>query len=467
MMRLLKLFLVLCPLLAWAQVKPSEAQLEWQAMEMNMFCHFGPNTFTGNEWGNGKEAESVFNPTELDCRQWVATAKKAGFKGIIITAKHHDGFCLWPSQQSKHTVRESPCTKDILKELSEACAEAGLKFGVYVSPWDRNAPTYGTPKYNKVFLKTLEEVHTQYGDVFEQWFDGACGEGPNGKRQEYDWEAFNNQVLSLHPKAIIFSDLGPGCRWMGNESGVCGRTCWSTMNLEDAQGNRFQPGTGVPAQSILNTGEADGKWWVPAETDVSIRPGWFWRESEHPKSLQQLLSIYYTSVGRNSLLLLNVPPDTRGLIDKEDSIRLMEFRAALDTIFAHDVAQDSLRLINRLKRKSDPFHPNEVLFFKKDVRFNRIVLQENIEDGQNIAHFKVSVKKRGSDQWTTIAEETTMGYKRILLVPQQSGVTHLSVMVTDSKGRCKIKYVGLFQDDIFDATQLLEESVHRTTDGLE
>lgn len=465
-MRKLKLLLALCPIMAWAQVKPSEAQLEWQSMEMNMFCHFGPNTFTGNEWGNGQEAESVFNPTELDCRQWAATARKAGFKGIIITAKHHDGFCLWPSSQSTHTVRESPCGKDILKELSEACSEEGLKFGVYVSPWDRNAPTYGSSEYNQVFMKTLEEVHTQYGDVFEQWFDGACGEGPNGKRQVYDWDAFNRQVLSIHPNAIIFSDLGPGCRWMGNESGVCGRTCWSTMNLEDAEGNRYQPGTGVPSQSILNTGEADGKYWVPAETDVSIRPGWFWRKSEHPKSLQQLLSIYYTSVGRNSLLLLNVPPDTRGLIDAEDSVRLMEFRAALDTIFAHDIVLEAQHLKLRLKMKSDPRHPSENLIFNKPVQFNRIVLQENIQNGQNISQFKVMVKRAGNDDWITIAEETTMGYKRILLVPQQRHVKQISVQVTDSRGECSIKRLSLYQDDIFDASQLLEEHVHRTTDGL-
>ena len=210
---------------------PTEAQMEWQRMETNMFCHFGPNTFTGEEWGNGREDEDLFYPEELDCRQWVAVAKSAGMKCIIITAKHHDGFCLWPSKESNHTVRESRWQRgsgDVLRELSEACREGGLKFGVYVSPWDRNAPNYGTAEYNQTFARTLKEVLGGYGEVFEQWFDGANGERPNGRKQEYDWALFNSTVGELQPQAVVFSDVGPGCRWIGNEQGEAGRTCWST-----------------------------------------------------------------------------------------------------------------------------------------------------------------------------------------------------------------------------------------------
>ncbi len=250
---------------------PSENQLRWHELEYYMFVHFGPNTFTGQEWGSGEEQPDVFNPAALDCRQWAATARLAGMKGIIITAKHHDGFCLWPSRYSTHTVRESAWQNgkgDVLKELSSACREYGLKFGVYLSPWDRNHPAYGTPGYNQVFAHMLEEVLTGYGDVFEQWFDGANGEGPNGKKQEYNWPLFFETVKKLQPEAVIFSDGGPGCRWAGNEKGYAGETNWCTLNA-----NRVFPG--YPNFEELTTGHEDGTHWVPAECDVSIRPGWF------------------------------------------------------------------------------------------------------------------------------------------------------------------------------------------------
>lgn len=470
-------------------VIPSPAQIKWQEMEMNMFCHFGPNTFTGEEWGNGMEREDLFNPTQLDCNQWVAVAKAAGMKGIIITAKHHDGFCLWPSKESNHTVRESSWRNgqgDVLRELSEACKKGGLKFGVYVSPWDRNAPTYGTPEYNDVFVRTLQEVHSQYGDVFEQWFDGACGEGPNGKKQVYDFYRFNRAVLDIHPNSVIFSDVGPGCRWMGNESGVMGRTSWSMMNIWNPEGAPYEPGTGVPSQEILNTGEPFGKTWVPAETDVSIRPGWFYRDSEHPKSLQQLLSIYYTSVGRNSLLLLNVPPDKRGLIAEEDSIRLVEFRAALDSIFLNDLSRWArIRTstgrsfnINRWKKGEKtslllPVPPQNqpiriTIRLQKPTSFNRLMLQEDISRGQLVSHCNVWVKSKGEKNFHPVAEATTIGYKRILLIDQQTDVVEV-MLELESLYDCyciALSNFALFQDNIFDASNLLEKTVGRTTDVL-
>ncbi len=220
-----------------------------------MFCHFGPNTFTGAEWGSGQEAEEVFAPTAMDCSQWVDVAEQAGMGGIILTAKHHDGFCLWPSKYSSHTVRPD---HDVLRTFVDAC-RGRVKAGVYISPWDRNHPTYGTDAYNDVFVNTLKEVHADYGPFFEQWFDGACGEGPNGKKQHYDWPRFMQTMHDLNPQAIIFSDIGPGCRWVGNEQGHCGDPCWSTLNTEGAT-----PSDNKPQPSELETGHQNGTHWIPA-----------------------------------------------------------------------------------------------------------------------------------------------------------------------------------------------------------
>ena len=415
---------------------PTPEQIAWQDMELNMFCHFGPNTFSGLEWGEGTEAEDLFNPTDLDCDQWVRTAKAAGFKGIIITAKHHDGFCLWPSPVSKHTVRKSSWRDgkgDVLKELSEACAREGIKFGVYISPWDRHDPTYGTPAYNDVFVQTLESVlGGTYGPVFEQWFDGANGEGPNGKKQDYDWPLFNGTVYKNQPHAVIFSDVGPGCRWVGNEEGRAGRTNWATLNTEG-----FTPGKGGPSEKSLNEGDCMGSEWVPAETDVSIRPGWFWRESENDqvKSVNQLLKIYYESVGRNSLLLLNVPPDTRGRLHEVDSTRLMEFRSALDQIFCENLALEQKHKGRSWTVKVNPEKP-----------FNRVVLCEDIAKGQRVVSFMVEALT--SDGWQPLAEESTIGHKRILLVPETSA-SEVRVTVTDALAKPLLGKIGLYYDPIY------------------
>ena len=417
---------------------PTPEQIEWQDMELNMFCHFGPNTFTGLEWGEGTEAEDLFNPTDLDCRQWARTAKAAGFKGIIITGKHHDGFCLWPNPVSKHTVRESSWRGgkgDVLKELSEACAEEGIKFGIYISPWDRHDPTYGTDAYNEVFRQTLESALSGYGPVFEQWFDGACGEGPNGKRQVYDWELFHNEVFKWQPHAIVFSNVGPGCRWVGNENGHAGRTSWSTFSpAKNSASHEQLPGD---YETYLNQGDPDGEAWIPSEADVSIRPGWFWKASENilVKSVNELLSIYYKSVGRNSLLLLNVPPDTRGHIHEVDSIRLMEFREALDQIFADNLALGQSREGNTWTVK-----------VQADKPFNRVVLQEDIAKGQRISGFTVEVQT--ADGWAPLAQETTVGRKRILLVPA-TRCENLRVRVTDALAKPLLKDIGLYYDSIY------------------
>lgn len=445
---------------------PSDAQLKWQKMETNMFIHFGPNTFTSAEWGDGTESADVFAPSDLDCRQWASTAKAAGMKGIIITAKHHDGFCLWPNPVSGHTVAQSSWRDgkgDVLKELSEACREYGLEFGVYVSPWDRNDPHYGTDEYNDVFRRTLEDVLGRYGEVFEQWFDGACGEGPNGKVQVYDWNLFNNTVYKMQPDAVIFSDIGPGCRWVGNEYGSAGSTCWGTINVSWlSQGGNIDRG-------ILNSGEMNGEKWVPAETDVSIRPGWFWRESENSrlKSLGDLMKIYYESVGRNSLLLLNVPPDTRGHIYEADSLRLMAFRAALDYVLSVDYAEGAMISASDVRGDSEMFSPANLLDedydsywavddgimtpyvtleFDSPRTFNRVMLQEYIPLGQRVYSFTVEAMSEDG-QWTEIARETTIGYKRIVLVPQTTAVA-LRVNITGSLACPVLNRLALYQDNI-------------------
>ena len=415
---------------------PTDAQLAWQRMEINMLCHFGPNTFTGAEWGNGEENEELFAPTALDCRQWADVARQAGMGGIILTAKHHDGFCLWPSAQSNHTVAQSNWLDgkgDVLRQFVDACREGGVKPGVYISPWDRNHPAYGTEEYNTVFANTLQEVHKTYGPLFEQWFDGACGEGSNGKKQHYDWPRFMQAMHDLNPQCVIFSDIGPGCRWVGNEEGHTGDPCWSTLNTEGAT-----PSENKPAPAELETGHPlstlhsplSTLHWIPAEVDVSIRPGWFWHADEHPKSVDELMEIYYNSVGRNGLLLLNVPPDTTGRIAAEDSAVLMAFRAERDRIFSNDLAQESSthakhRLGYGASHVLDTaYHTfwaaadtqaSLTLTFDSPAAFDIIMLQEYIPLGQRVT----AVSLLYSDDGVTYNHRidtlcTTVGYKRLV-----------------------------------------------------
>ena len=442
---------------------PSEAQLEWQKMEYNMFVHFGPNTFSGAEWGDGTEAEDIFCPTDLDCRQWARIARDAGMKGIILTAKHHDGFCLWPSSTSTHTVAQSSWRggqADVLAELSAACREYGLKFGVYVSPWDRNHPAYGTPKYNKVFATALEEVHSNYGEVFEQWFDGACGEGPSGKKQEYDWPLFHSVVRRLSPKAIMFSDVGPGCRWMGNERGIAGETNWSRLDTEG-----FCPGAGAPPADTLQRGNVHGAHWIPAEVDVSIRPGWFWKESENSavKSVEQLADIWFSSVGRNALLLLNVPPDKRGRICEVDSLRLMEFRDWREAVFGLDLADGAVVKVRRVGDMAGVVcKPLCVELDLPEMRtFDVIELRENISRGQRISSFVIQIPEHDAG-WKTIAEGTTIGYKRLLRIPE-CRTRRIRVVITGSYARPLIDGVSLYHSPVSQSVDIQRDAEMTTS----
>lgn len=439
---------------------PNKNQYAWQQMEYYMFIHFGPNTFTDKEWGHGDEDPKVFNPKKLDARQWARTAKNAGMKAIIITAKHHDGFCLWPSKFSTHTVRESAWKDgkgDVLKELSAACKEYGLKFGVYLSPWDRNHPEYGTPKYNDVFANTLNEVLSNYGSVFEQWFDGANG---GDKKQAYDWPKFYNVVRKNQPQAVIFSDIGPDIRWMGNERGVAGETNWSTLNTDG-----FGVGAEAPESKVLNTGDENGKYWIPAEVDVSIRPGWFYSANtdNQVKTLDQLESIYNTSVGRNSNLLLNVPVNRDGLIHPTDSTRLMEFKKYLDAAYKTDLARSKKVSVSNVRGKDKKFTgqnltdgnnetywttddqvKNAVITIDlgKETELNRIILEEFIKLGQRVKSF--SVEYLEGSEFKTLDTQTTIGRKRILVFPTVK-TTKIRVNILDANACPVLSSVQLYK----------------------
>jgi alpha-L-fucosidase len=412
---------------------PGERQLAWHQMKYYAFIHFGPNTFTDVEWGHGTEDPKVFLPTQLDCRQWARTIRDAGMEGVVITAKHHDGFCLWPSQYSTHTVRESYWRNgqgDLLKELSEACREYGIKFGVYVSPWDRNHPKYGTPEYNDVYKKTLEEVLTQYGEVFEVWFDGANGEGPNGKKQTYDFPGFAEVVRKHQPMAVIFSDGGPDIRWVGNEAGYAAETNWCTVKKD-----YFYPG--IPdVYDQLQTGHEDGGVWCPTEVNTSIRPGWFYHPAEDTavKPLSRLIDNYYHSVGMNGNFLLNLPVDRRGLVHENDARRLMELKAYLDAAFAVNYARGAKATASSVRRKKyaaqkavdkspdtywaaadeakDAFLE---LDLNKPATFNAVLIQEYIALGQRIKSFRIEAWEGGT--WREIGKGATVGNRRIVRVP--------------------------------------------------
>ena len=405
-----------------SRLVPTPQQLAWQQMEFTCFLHFGINTFTGREWGDGKEDPAIFNPTELDCEQWVRALKEGGFKMAIITAKHHDGFCLWPTRTTKHSVASSPWKNgkgDVVQELRKACDKYGLKFGVYLSPWDRNAECYGQGEaYNKFFIEQLTELLTNYGEVHEVWFDGANGEGPNGKKQEYDWDAILKTIRRLQPKAVT-AIMGDDVRWVGNEGGLGRTTEWSATALMP---NSY-PGSdevykrlGINAMSKdLGSRELVSKasdlFWYPSEVDVSIRPGWFYHAEEDGKvkSLKHLSDIYFQSVRYNSVLLLNIPPDRRGLIHEADIKRLKEFADYRQQTFADN------RVKNGRKYWSTTSGGEAVYALKSKSEINLVMLQEDITKGQRVEAF--TVEALTDNGWKEVGKGTTIGYKRMLRFP--------------------------------------------------
>ena len=384
---------------------PSLAQLRWQREELAIFVHFTVNTFTGREWGDGSESPSIFAPSALDARSWARAARSAGARAMILTAKHHDGFCLWPTRTTDHSVRASPWrggAGDVVREFVDACRAERLAAGLYLSPWDRHEPSYGdTPRYNDLYDAQLRELLTDYGPIGEVWFDGANGEGPNGKRQAYDWPRIHRTVRELQPDAVIFSDAGPDVRWIGNEQGVAGETCWSTMDPAAVP----YPGYDAPGvREILQRGDPHGSVWRPGETDVSIRPGWFWHaeEDERVRSAENLLDLYFTSVGRNSKLLLNVPPTRAGTLHPTDVMRLEELGARLGALRDVDLAAGA-----RIRRRGRTVD----LTLPRVTTFNVISLQEDIRRGQAVERYRVEAETAGG--WTSIARGTTIGYRKL------------------------------------------------------
>lgn len=417
---------------AYSGPLPSEAQVRWQAMETNAFVHFGPNTFTNREWGYGDVDPMVFNPTQLDVDQWMETFKQAGIKGVILTCKHHDGFCLWPTRQTDYSIRRSAFRNgegDLVREVSDACRRHGLKFGIYLSPWDRHQASYGTAEYVDYYYKQLEELLTGYGEIFEVWLDGANGGdgyygGANEKRKidrrtYYHFDRIYELIHRLQPQAIIFSDGGPGCRWVGNEEGHAATTNWSLL-----RGKEVYPGYNKPEE--LPSGHIDGDQWTAAECDVSIRPGWFYHTEEDTlvKSPRQLADIYYQSVGRNALMLLNFPVDRRGRVHPTDSANAVAFRQLIDSELGHDLLSQA-----KIRRQADG---SLEVSLRRRVSMNRLILQEDIRQGQRVKTF--SVEYRAEKKWLPLPadeETTTIGYKRILKFPAIT-TDKLRIRITDS-----------------------------------
>jgi alpha-L-fucosidase len=422
------------------RARPSPQQLAWQQNELSLLLHFGMNTFTDREWGDGTEDPVLFNPPSLDTRQWAATAKAAGFRTLILTAKHHDGFCLWPSRVTRHSVAASPWRHgqgDLVRELADACRAEGLGFGIYLSPWDRNAPSYGdSDRYNDFYCEQLTELLARYGRITEVWFDDANGEGRDGRRPVYDWPRIQGVVRQHQPEALIFSDAGPDLRRVGNERGEAGEPNWSGVD----PGVVPYPGAeGAAITDMLQHGDPDGPVWRPAEADVSIRPGWFWHPAEDSKvrTAGELMDLYFSSVGRNAGLLLNVPPTREGRLHEVDVRRLTEFANRRERLFERDLTVGAARTAS---------HDGRTLGLRlpRAVEFDVVLAQEDIRHGQNVSAHHVEVRWQG--QWRTVAEGTTIGWKRLHRVPP-TPVTEIRLVIEAAIDQPRISRLTLHNSE--------------------
>ncbi|MDL2303187.1 MULTISPECIES: alpha-L-fucosidase [unclassified Dysgonomonas] len=430
-----------------SRLVPTPQQLDWQRMELAAFLHFGINTFTDREWGTGTEDPKIFDPKSFDADQCVKTLKDNGFKMILLTAKHHDGFCLWPTKTTSHSVASAQWKNgkgDVVRELKDACDKYNIRFGVYLSPWDRHAKCYGTLEYNSFFIEQLTELLTNYGEIYEVWFDGANGEGPNGKKQQYDWELILSTIRKLQPKAVT-AIMGDDVRWVGNESGIGRETEWNATVLTPACYQRAtiqNKNLGVKDESedlgsrkLLE--HATELFWYPSEVDVSIRPGWFYhKEEDHKvKSLKELIDIYFKSVGYSSLLLLNIPPDTSGLINKHDQDRLKEFSEYIEETFRNNK-------INKGEQQLTLKEGSYIEYLLKDNSpINTILIQEDISKGQRIEEFFVEAYI--NKKWVKVANGTTIGYKRLLRVPEFTS-SKMRLTVTKARNTVNISNFGAF-----------------------
>lgn len=440
------------------KVVPTKRQLNWQQLEFIGFIHFGINTFNDAEWGTGNEDISIFNPSELDAEQWVKALQSAGMKGLILTCKHHDGFCLWPSQYTNHTVSNTPYKNgkgDIVKEVSEACKKYGMKFGVYLSPWDMTDERYGTGKeYNDFFVNQLEELLTKYGEIFEVWFDGANGEGPNGKVQEYDWPRYYELIRKLQPNAVI-AIMGPDVRWVGNEAGKVRENEWSVVptmysdpnytannsqKVDDGQfALKFElEDEDLGSREVIE--KFDGNLiWYPAETDVSIRPGWFYHENEDDKvkTSEELFDIYKNSVGGNSLLLLNIPPNKKGLIANADlnELRLLgekinQLNTDIELNYTLEVGEDIS--FNGINSNTNVQSSEMIVNFEKELSLNYLIIQEDITKSQRIEDLTIEL----IDQDNNIYKKNigTVGYKKIVDFENERKVKKIIIRINKYRG---------------------------------
>ncbi|MBV8550947.1 MAG: alpha-L-fucosidase [Acidobacteriaceae bacterium] len=459
-------------------VLPSERQIRWSELEFYNFLHFTVNTFTDKEWGDGNESPAVFNPTAFDAAEIIEVLKAAGSRGVILTAKHHDGFCLWPTKTTDHSIRNSPYKNgkgDIVREIAEAAGRHGLKFGVYCSPWDRNQATYGTPQYLPIYREQLRELLTGYGPVFEVWHDGANGGrgfygGANetrtiDKQHYYDWPNTWKMERELQPDAAIFSDVGPDIRWVGNEKGIAGETCWATYTPRSASGGPAAPGD--VDEKEAPTGTRSGRLWMPAECDVSIRPGWFWHESENGKvkTPRELLDLYYESAGRGASFLLNVPPDRRGLISETDAASLRAFGQALRSTFGSNLAGGARVSASNVRGNDRAYGPHNLLdgdratYWATDdsittptvtfdlehpATFNLVRLREHIALGQRVAGFAVQVWR--DNRWSDFGKGTSVGSGRIVRSQTLVTTARVRLLITDSPVSPALSEFGLFYE---------------------
>lgn len=457
---------------------PTENQQAWQENNMYAFIHFGINTFTDKEWGYGDEDPALFNPSHFDAEQIVRTIAHGGFKGVILTCKHHDGFCLWPTKTTSHNITKSPFRDgkgDLVKEISDACRKYGLKFGVYLSPWDRNAPSYGTPEYVDMYRAQLKELLTEYGDIFEIWHDGANGgDGYYGGARErrnidrstyYNWPSVWELERQLQPKALIFGDIGPDLRWVGNESGFAGDPCWQTFTPESNIPGKA-PSNGIIKSELSTEGTRNGKYWMPAEVDFSIRPGWFWHENENDKvrTALNLWDHYFLSAGRGASMLLNIPPDKEGLIYKTDSMELETFGKILKETFAKNLIEGAKAAPSNVRGGDDKDFGVQHLFDKDQFTywgtddavhtptltitlpesrtFDIIRLKENTKLGQRIDSVEIDAWQ--NEAWQKIAGASSIGSNRLLRLDHPITIEKLRIRVVKAPVSIALSDVGLF-----------------------
>ncbi|MBE6563332.1 MAG: alpha-fucosidase [Ruminococcaceae bacterium] len=442
---------------AAASVVPSKRQLDWFETNFYAFVHICPNTFTGLEWGLGNEDPACFNPTELDCDQWVEAIKSAGMKGAVITAKHHDGFCLWDTKYTDHNIMNSPYGKDLVKEFADACRRGGIKFGFYLSPWDRNSKLYGTEAYNEYYRNQLIELLTGYGEVFHVWFDGSCGEGPEGKKQEYTYREYFDLIRKYQPNATIFNDHGPDVRWCGNESASTRHAEWAVVPSELCYYAEVQtPPSPIAGDlthmencdpeigTLTNSMYSKGLVFCGAEVDVSIRKGWFWHPEEEPHSLEKLFDMYLRTVGGNACLNLNVPPDNRGLIDERDVKRLKELGDKIKAEFAHDHAEGCE--IKRVETRSESQSVFE-LELPKATHIRYIELREDLTKGQRIEDFRIHFydEKGEKLQEYIVYYGTTVGNRKICAICRDmwDGLISKKIRITITSARDEVHFKSI------------------------